>query len=139
MIFRCESGGSGFAATTLPNAAHEKGAPPSSTFSQLGDNDATRDPTLLRMLKSSSKAPNQPKTTAVLLRQVVDAAESVDTAGICKEALALIEELKRKGPTYRRDISWWGYLGQSEVAGGCIAASVAGQVELGLPCVVGDV
>jgi len=99
--------------------------------------NATHDPALLRMLKASSKAPNQPKTTVALLRQVVDAAESIDTAGIRKEALASIEELKRKGPAYKRDVSWWGYIGQTAIAGGCIAASIAGQIEFGLPCVVG--
>jgi len=99
--------------------------------------NATHDQDLLALLKASGKAPNQPTKTAALLKEVVDAAESVDTTELHKQALASIEELKRKGPAYKRNVSWWGYIGQSAIAGGCIAAAVAGQVELGIPCVVG--
>lgn len=99
--------------------------------------NAMRDPVLLAMLKSSRKARGQPKETARLLGDVIDAAETVDTARIRKEALAAIAELRAKGPAYKRDVSWWAYLGQSAIAGGCIAAAATGQVELGIPCVVG--
>jgi hypothetical protein len=99
--------------------------------------NAMRDPVLLGMLKSSRKARGQPKQTARLLDDVIDAAETVDTARIRKQALAAIAEVRAKGPAYRRDVSWWGYLGQSAIAGGCLAAAVTGQVEFGLPCVVG--
>ena len=37
----------------------------------------------------------------------------------------------------RRDISLWGQVGEGAVAIGCIAAALAGQVEFGIPCVVG--
>ena len=99
--------------------------------------NATRDPKLLAMLKASRKARNQPEATAAVLKEVIEAAETVDTAAIRKEALAAIAELQRKGPAYKRNVSWWGYVGQSAIAGGCLAAAVAGQVALGLPCVVG--
>jgi len=99
--------------------------------------NATHDEVLLAMLKASIKARNQPATTVAVIKEVVDAAETVDTTGIHKEALAAIEELKRKGAAYKRNVSWWGYLGQSAIAGGCIAAALAGQVEFGIPCVVG--
>jgi hypothetical protein len=99
--------------------------------------NAMRDPVLLGMLKSSRKARGQPKQTARLLDDVIDAAETVDTARIRREAQTAIAELRSKGPAYRRDVSWWGYLGQSAIAGGCLAAAVTGQVEFGLPCVVG--
>ena len=99
--------------------------------------NATHDEALLAMLKASIKARNQPATTMAVLKEVVEAAQTVDTASIHKEALASIEELKRKGPAYKRNVSWWGYIGQSAIAGGCIAAAVTGQVELGIPCVVG--
>jgi hypothetical protein len=99
--------------------------------------NATHDEALLAMLKASIKAPNQPEPTVAVLKEVVEAAETVDTASIHKEALAAIEELKRKGPAYKRNVSWWGYIGQSAIAGGCIAAAALGQVELGIPCVVG--
>ena len=61
----------------------------------------------------------------------------MDSAAIRQQALAAIDELKRKGPAYKRDVSWWGYVGQSTIAAGCIAAAVAGQAEFGLPCVIG--
>ncbi len=96
-----------------------------------------RDPALLAMLKGSRKAPGQPKQTAAILADVIEAAETVDTARIRKQALAAIEEVRAKGPAYKRAVSWWGFLGQSAIAGGCIAAAATGQVELGLPCVVG--
>ena len=99
--------------------------------------NAMRNPDLLAMLKSSRKARGQSKQTVALLDEVIEAAETVDTARIRKQALAAIEELRAKGPAYRRNVSWWAYLGQSAIAGGCIAAAATGQVELGIPCVVG--
>ena len=53
-----------------------------------------------------------------------------------KLALAAIEELKRKGPGYKRDISTWGQIGQGALALGCIVAATTGHVELGLPCII---
>ena len=100
-------------------------------------NNAMRDPDLLAMLKSSRQARGQPKQTVALLDEVIEAAETVDTARIRKQALAAIEEVRARGPAYKRNVSWWGFLGQSAIAGGCLAAAVAGQVELGIPCVVG--
>jgi hypothetical protein len=99
--------------------------------------NATHDEVLLAMLKASVKARNQPATTVAVLKEVVEAAETVDTTSLHKKALAAIDELKRKGPAYKRNVSWWGYIGQSAIAGGCIAAALAGQVALGIPCVVG--
>jgi hypothetical protein len=45
--------------------------------------------------------------------------------------------LRRKGPGTRRDISLWGQVGEGAIAIGCIAAALSGQVEFGIPCVVG--
>lgn len=67
---------------------------------------------------------------------MIEAAETVDAARLRKKALADIEDLKRKGPGYKRNVSWWGQLGQGALAVGCIAAAATGHVELGLPCVV---
>jgi hypothetical protein len=67
---------------------------------------------------------------------VIDAADTVETAKLRKEAMAAIEELRRKGPAYRRNVSWWGQIGQGALAVGCIAAAATGQVYLGLPCVI---
>lgn len=96
--------------------------------------NATRDPALLTMLKRASK--NQPKSTTVVLNEVIEAAETMETTRLRKDALAALEELKRKGPAYKREVSTWGQVGQGALALGCIAAAVAGQVEFGIPCVV---
>jgi hypothetical protein len=99
--------------------------------------NAMHDADLLAMLKSSRKARGQPQAVLTQLDDVIDAAETVDTARIRKEALAAIEEVRSKGPAYKRTVSWWSFIGQSAIAGGCIAAAVMGQVEFGIPCVVG--
>ena len=95
--------------------------------------NATRDASLLAMLKSARE--HHPKVVAIL-NEVIEAAETVETAKLRKEALASIEELRRKGPGYKRSVSLWGQVGQGALALGCIAAAAVGQVELGLPCVV---
>jgi hypothetical protein len=95
--------------------------------------NAGRDPELLGMLKRANK--EQPKN--VVLNEIVEAAETMETARLRKDALASIEELKRKGPGYKRDITTWGQIGQGALALGCIAAATAGQVQFGLPCVIG--
>jgi hypothetical protein len=61
----------------------------------------------------------------------------METTRMRKDALASIEELKRKGPAYKRDVSTWGQVGQGALALGCIVAATTGHVELGLPCVIG--
>jgi len=96
--------------------------------------NASRDPELLVALKEARE--RTPKDTAKVLTQVIDAADTVDTAKLRKEAFAAIEELRRKGPAYRRNVSWWGQIGQGALAVGCIAAAATGQVYLGLPCVI---
>jgi hypothetical protein len=99
--------------------------------------NAMRDAELLMLLKGTSKARNQPKATVAALNEVTEAAETVELARIRKQALAAVDELRRKGPAYRRSASWWGFVTQSAVAGGCIAAAATGHVEFGLPCVIG--
>ena len=97
--------------------------------------NAAKDAKLLAMLKSVAKY--YPKETKAELGEVIEAAETVDLAKLRKEALASIEELKRKGPGYKRDVSLWGQIGQGALALGCIGAAAAGQIEFGIPCVVG--
>jgi len=97
--------------------------------------NAARDPVLLALLKRASL--QQSKENLVVLNEVIAAAEIVDMGRIRKEALVAIDELKRKGPAYQREVAWWGRAGEFAIAGGCLAAAIAGQVELGLPCVVG--
>jgi hypothetical protein len=97
-------------------------------------NNAARDAQLLEHLKSL--APYQPPEVTPILKDVIEAAETVDSARVRREALASIEELRRKGPGFHRDVTFWGQVGQGVLAAGCIAAAATGQVELGLPCVV---
>jgi hypothetical protein len=97
--------------------------------------NASRDFRLLDMLKRA--APHQPKEIAPVLKEIVAAAETVETARLRKEALASIEELRRKGPGSRRDVARWGQIGLGALSLGCIGAAAMGAVVLGLPCVVG--
>lgn len=97
--------------------------------------NAARNPELLKMLQWTARY--QDKETAKILTEVIVAAETVETGRIRKEALAAIEELKRKGPGYKRKIAGWGQVGQGALSLGCIGAAVAGAVALGLPCVIG--
>ena len=97
--------------------------------------NAARDADLLAMLKAS--ADRQPADVQPILKEVIEAAETMELSRIRKAALASIDDLKRKGPGSKRDISTWGQIGQGAVALGCIAAAATGQVEIGIPCVVG--
>jgi hypothetical protein len=96
--------------------------------------NASRDPELLTMLREARERSS--KENAKVLTQVIDAAETVETAKLRKEAFAAIEELRKKGSAYKRNVSWWGQIGQGALALGCIAAAATGQVYLGLPCVI---
>lgn len=97
--------------------------------------NASRDANLMNMLKQTS--PHHPKKLTAQLGEVIEAAETVDTAKLRKDALASIDDLKTKGPQSRRNVSTWGKIGEGAIGIGCVAAAAAGQVELGLPCVVG--
>lgn len=97
--------------------------------------NAVRDPNLLGMLKHDAE--RQPKQVASVLREVIEAAETVETARLRKEALAAMEELRRRGPAYRQTVSRWGQIGLGALSLGCIGAAASGMVALGLPCVVG--
>jgi hypothetical protein len=80
---------------------------------------------------------SRPPEVASVLTEVIDAAETAETAKLRKEATAAIEDIRRKGPGYRRNISMWGQVGQGALAVGCIAAAAAGAIVLGIPCVIG--
>lgn len=100
----------------------------------LASNSA-RDPKLLAMLKQSAR--HQPEETAKIVRQITDAADTMQLSAIRKEAVGAIEELKRKGPGSKRDMMTAGRIGEGAIALGCIGAAATGNVALGLPCVVG--
>ena len=97
--------------------------------------NAVRDPDLLAMLKRAR--PGQPKEVSLALKEIIEAADTMDTTRVRREALGAIEDLKRKGPQSKRDFATWGQIGQGALAIGCIAAAALGQVQFGLPCVLG--
>ena len=99
--------------------------------------NAVHDRALLAMLKQSQKARGQPKEVEKPLNEVIEAAETVNTGPVREQALAAVNDVRTKGPEYKRTVSWWSYMGQTAIAGGCIAAATMGAVALGLPCVVG--
>jgi hypothetical protein len=97
--------------------------------------NASRDVDLVFILKR--ELVTQRKATAVPLAEVIEAAESYETGKIRKQALAAIEALKQKGPASVRNVGWWGQIGTTALALGCVAASALGQVQVGIPCVIG--
>ena len=97
--------------------------------------NASKDHDLLGYLKTS--LPHQPAAVEKPLAEVIEAAETFELSKIRKDALASIDDLKRKGPENARDFAWWGQAGQTVFALGCVAAGVTGQVYMGIPCVVG--
>jgi hypothetical protein len=97
--------------------------------------NAVRDADLLKMLKWADKS--QSKEVKAVLDDVIETAETVDTVRMRQESLAAIEELKSKGPNSKRELSGWGQVGEGALSMGCVVAAATGQIELGLPCVLG--
>ncbi|MBS0269980.1 MAG: hypothetical protein JSS54_13510 [Proteobacteria bacterium] len=97
--------------------------------------NASRNEDLLQLLKKISND-SDPKLKKPL-GEVIDAAETLELSKLRKDALASIDELKAKGPESLRNYNWWGQAGQTVFALGCVAAGVMGQVEAGIPCVLG--
>jgi len=97
--------------------------------------NAVRDPDLLQMLKWADKS--QPQDVKVVLDDVIQTADTVDTVHMRKESLAAIQELREKGPNSKRELSGWGQVGQGALSMGCVVAAATGQIELGIPCVLG--
>lgn len=99
--------------------------------------NASRDGVLLDKLRAIRDARSQTPQIKSLLDEVIHAAEIADTATLRKNALAAIEQLKIKGPNYKREMSTWAKVGQGALAVGCVTAAALGQVAFGLPCVIG--
>ncbi len=97
--------------------------------------NAARYPDLLAMLKRTARY--QPAAAQPPLREVIVAAETMQAPQIRRDGIAAIEELRRKGPATRRQMTVWGTIGQGAVALGCIGLAAAGQVAFALPCVIG--
>ena len=97
--------------------------------------NAARDANLLRTLKRLSM--KQSKAVEPILGEVIIAAETADTGRIRKEALAAVDELHKQGPGSKRELAWWGQVGETTLSLGCLGAAVTGQAQFGIPCVVG--
>lgn len=97
--------------------------------------NAQKDKDLLDLLKREMN--RQPKEILRELREVIEAAETFETGKLRKDAVASIEELRRKGPQSTRSLSYWGQAGQTALALGCVVAGVMGQAEIAVPCVIG--
>jgi hypothetical protein len=97
--------------------------------------NAQRNPDLLALLKGLLSAQKGP--TAVALKDTIDAVEEYEVGRIRKTALASVEELRAKGPESTRNAQWWGQAGTTTLALGCVVASALGQVQVGIPCVLG--
>jgi len=97
--------------------------------------NASRDPALLATIRSMQAS--QPTAVRPALKEAIEAAEDVDVSRVRQEMLAALDKLRRNGSQTRRDVTFWGQVGEGALAVGCIAAAAAGQVEFGIPCVVG--
>src|SRR5580700_5148430 len=96
---------------------------------------AVRDASLREYLRSELAV--QPVAVKAPLTEVIEAADTVQLGAVRKDALAAVDELKTKGSDSRRDLDFWGQLGVGAVALGCVSAAALGQVEIGIPCVIG--
>lgn len=97
--------------------------------------NAQREKDLLDLARAEMKY--QPKAVKKELAEVIRAAENFETAKLRKNAVAAIEQLRAKGPEAARNWVWWGTAVQTVIAVGCVALSVAGIPEAGIPCVIG--
>jgi hypothetical protein len=98
-------------------------------------NNAARYPDVLALIKDM--ATYQEADVRPILKDVIHAAETTETAGIRKEQLALVDKLKSKGAGYQRDLKTWGYVGQGAIGITCIVLSTMSLSAAGLPCVIG--
>jgi len=96
---------------------------------------AVRDAGLREFLRSDLA--RHPAMTKAPLGEVIEAADTVQLAALRKDALAAVDELKTKGSDSRRNLDFWGQVGVGAVALGCVSAAALGQVEVGIPCVIG--
>lgn len=96
---------------------------------------ASRDTRLLGAMHAARTTAT--KEEAPVLDEVIFAAETVETGKIREEATAALNELRIKGPSYKRKVAWWGQMGEGAISLGCVVAAVSGAAVLGIPCVVG--
>jgi hypothetical protein len=96
---------------------------------------AVRDAGLREFLHS--ELASQPEAIKAPLGEVIEAADTVQLGAVRKDALAAVDELKTKGSDSRQNLDFWGQIGVGAVALGCVSAAALGQVEVGIPCVIG--
>jgi len=96
---------------------------------------AVRDAGLREFLRG--ELASQPEAVKAPLREVIEAADTVQLGSVRKDALAAVEELKSKGSDSKRNLDFWGQVGVGAVALGCVSAAALGQVAVGIPCVIG--
>jgi hypothetical protein len=97
--------------------------------------NASRDTVLLATIKAIRGS--EPKDVQPVLDQVIEAADNVDVSHVRSEMLASLDELKRKGSASKRNMTFWGQVGEGAIAAGCIGLAVASVGAAGIPCVVG--
>ncbi|MEQ8825043.1 MAG: hypothetical protein RIC14_11780 [Filomicrobium sp.] len=97
--------------------------------------NAARDKNLLDLakLQLSYQEPSVRKE----LRDVIEAAELYEIGRLRETALKRIDTLRAGGPKKARDWQKYGSYGTTALALGCVVASALGQVQFGIPCVVG--
>lgn len=98
-------------------------------------NNAARYPDVLALIKDM--AAYQDAAVRPVLTEVIQAAETTETAGIRKAQLALVEKLKTRGPGYQRDMKIWGTIGQGAIGVTCVVLATISLSAAGLPCVIG--
>jgi hypothetical protein len=99
-------------------------------------NNASRDKELLYLCRDEQRLSSHPQEVREALQEIVNAAETYETNKIRKEALAAIEELKRKGPQPDNPWAKAAYWGSTAIAVGCVVAGATGMVAIGIPCIV---
>jgi hypothetical protein len=97
--------------------------------------NASRDSVLLATVKTIRAS--ESKDVQPVLDQVIEAADNVDVSHLRSEVLASLDVLKRKGSATRRNVTFWGQVGEGAIAAGCIGLAVASVGAAGIPCVVG--
>lgn len=97
--------------------------------------NASRDTVLLATIKAIRGS--EPGDVQPVLDQVIEAADNVDVSHVRSEMLASFDELKRKGSSTKRNVTFWGQVGEGAIAAGCIGLAVASVGAAGIPCVVG--
>ena len=98
-------------------------------------NNAARYPDVLALIKEM--AAYQDADVRPILADVIHAAETVETSGIRKEQIALIDKLKTKGAGIQQDMKMWGYVGQGAIGVTCVTLAMMSVGAAGIPCVIG--